>query len=365
MKHGSLRSPSPLVLGALGLLIALFYVLRIMIPHDMDPTIMLAFGEDSPVQSTYARSLVGEITVRDDFGHDGQVFFIHANDPWFLHPETHAVHMDRPIYRAQRMGYPTIASGFGLLPPRFVVWTLPLVNILAVGAGTLAASRLAQLLGGSTWLGLAFCLNPGVLSEVDISGGGALALALGVWGVVAAERGNPSLAALTLAGASLCRETMLAFAAGMAWILWRRGRKDAWSLLALPTAAVVIWGGFIRLRLSGVPSTGPSAIGPYPFAGFIEAFSHWRNEPLNLLMIAAFLSVCVAFVVRIVRNRQLVGWAALPSLLIASMASVSVWRYPFDIGRVLAPVFLAYPFLAFIELHDRSEIQVPRLEKQG
>ncbi len=357
MRARGLRNPSPIVVGAIGLLVGIVYVLRIMIPSDMDPTIMLAFGEDSPAQAEYARSLVGEVSVRGAFGHDGQSFFLQAIDPWFLHPEKNAIYIDRPVYRGQRMGYPTIASGFGLFPPRVIVWTLPLLNVLALGVGSLTASRLAQHLGGSTWLGLAFCLNLGVLSEVDISGGGVVAMAFGIGAVLAAERGRLWPAALMFGGASLTRETMLASAAIVAWILWRRGRRGSWAVLIAPLCVVVAWGAYVRLRLSGLPSTGPRVFASYPLAGVVEAFEYWKNEPLNLLMVSAFGGVCVAFIARAVRSRQFLAWAAVPTLLIASVLSVSVWRYPYDIARVLTPVFLAFPFLAFIDEPDRSKVR--------
>lgn len=351
-----LRSPSPLWIGGVGLLIGIVYVLRIMIPSDMDPTIMLAFGEDSPAQAEYARTLVGDVSVRGAFGHDGQSFFLQAIDPWFLHPEKNAILIDRPVYRGQRMGYPTMASGFGLFPPGLVIWTLPLVNVLAMGAGSLTSSRLAEHLGGSTWLGLAFCLNLGVLSEVDISGGGVVAMAFGVGAVLAAERGKLWPAALMFAGGSLTRETMLASAAVISWILWRRGRRGSWVVLAAPLCVVVAWGAYVRLRLSGLPSTGIREFASYPLAGLVEGFGYWKNEPLNLLMVCAFVAVSVAFIVRAVRSRQLLAWAAVPTVLIASVLSISVWRYPYDIARVLTPLFLAFPFLAFVDESDRSTV---------
>lgn len=360
MRTSKFRSPSPVWLGAVGCLVGVVYVLRIMIPTDMDPTIMLAFGADSPVQSAYASELVGDVTVRDSFGHDGQVFFMQANDPWFLRPDSHAVYMDRPVYRAQRMGYPTIASGLGLLPPTWVIWTLPLVNILALGVGSMGAGRLAQVFGGSTWLGLAFCLNPGVLSEVDISGGGAVALAAAAWGVLALEQGKVGRGAIALSGAVLSRETMLASAAVLSWIIWRRRAKAWWLVLALPLAAVILWGAYVRLQLGGLPSSGPAVFGPYPLAGAIEAFELWRNEPLSLMMIFGFLAVCVAFGIRITRSHQLLAWAAAPSLLIASVVSVSVWRFPYDIARVMAPIFLAYPFL--LAESEKSTGSIPALD---
>lgn len=357
MTGRNLRNPSPLWIGAVGLLIGVAYVLRIMIPSDMDPTIMLAFGEDSPAQAGHAQTLVGEVSVRDAFGHDGQSFFLQAVDPWFRHPEVHAVYIDLPVYRAQRMGYPTIASGFGLLPPSLIIWTLPLVNIAALAAGSLAASRLAQHLGGSTWLGLAFCLNPGVLSEIDISGGGALALAFGVWGVLAAEKARIRSATLTLAGAALSRETMLAFIAVVAWFLWRRGIRRWWLVIGVPVASAVAWGVYVRLRLAELPSTELRVVASYPFSGLAEAWGHWLNEPLNLLMAFAFLAICVAFTARVLRSRQILAWAAFPSLVIAFSLSVLVWRFPYDIARVLSPVFLAYAFLAFGAESDRANMK--------
>ncbi len=86
--------------------------------------------------------------------------------------------------------------GFGLFSPGVVIWTLPLVNVLAVGAGNIRVEPVGSTAGSSTWLGLAFCLNPGVLAEVDISGGGAVALAFCVWGVLAAEQGRLWTAAM-------------------------------------------------------------------------------------------------------------------------------------------------------------------------
>ena len=342
------KCPPSLLVGAVGLVVGVAYVLRIMIPHDLDPTIMIAFGENSPAHSAYARGLVGDVVLRPAFGHDGQDFFIQANDPWLLNPESHAILLDNAIYRSQRMAYPMIASGFGLFPPRAVVWTLPLVNVLALGAGTVITSRLSSFLGGSPWLGLAFCLNLGLLSEVDISGSGAVALAFAVAGVLAAEKGRPWAAALLLAGAALSRETMLAWAVVVGWFLWRKGIDKWWASAALPMAAVGLWGFFIRYRLSGLPSLDIPFLAPFPFAGPVDAYEFWRSEPSNLLIIFALVMVAVAFAVRVVRSRQLLGWAAAPSLLIAATASVSVWRYPYDIARVLAPILLAYPLLAFI-----------------
>jgi hypothetical protein len=100
--------------------------------------------------------------------------------------------------------------------------------------------------------------------------------------------------------------------------------------------------------LSGLPSSGIRELAAYPLQGPIQAFEFWSNEPVDLLMVVGYLSICVAFAVRLYRSRQILAWASAPALLIASILSLSVWRFPYDIGRVLTPVFLAYPFLAFV-----------------
>ena len=74
------------------------------------------------------------------------------------------------------MLFPTIAGGFGLMPAETVLWTMGLVNIVAIHSAR--SARLDRSPPrGSTWLGLAFALNPGIVFEFDISGATILAFA--------------------------------------------------------------------------------------------------------------------------------------------------------------------------------------------
>src|SRR5215211_633473 len=118
------------IVGIVGLAMAGAIVLRLLIPADMDPTVFLAFGEDSTAQTEYARRFLDHVATRPEAGHDGKYFFVLANDPWLLHPDHNAVVLDRPAYRAERILYPMLASGFGSFPPAVVVWSLLITNIV-------------------------------------------------------------------------------------------------------------------------------------------------------------------------------------------------------------------------------------------
>ena len=167
---GRRRDHSAWLVGAAGLAIGVTIALRVLIPNGMDPTVFLALGEDSPIPTGYAQRLLGDVTLRRDLGHDGRFFFAQANDPWFLETEMHAVVLDRPVYRAERMLFPMVAGGFGLFPPSVVVWAMLVTNLLAITIGAILAARLAAGWGTAPWLGLWVPLNIGVLFELDMGG---------------------------------------------------------------------------------------------------------------------------------------------------------------------------------------------------
>ena len=319
----------------------------------MDPSIFLALGEEAPVQAEYARELLGDVVLRPDLGHDGKFFFPQANDPWYLAPRAHAAVLDRPVYRAQRMLFPMLAGGFGLFPPRIVVWAMLVTNLLALGLGSLLAARLALLWGASPWLGLAVPLNIGLMFEFDIGGAGVVAYVFCLGGVHSLVTGREWAAAALLAGAVLSREVMLAFAIGVFVLYWVQGRRRSWWLVALPAVAVVAWNIYLRFRLAGITGLGGGReIFAAPFAGLWQAFPFWIDRVDYLLLNGTLLLVMVAFTLRAVRGRLPLAWGALPFVALASILSVHVWREPFDLARALAPVFTATAFVFFVPARD-------------
>ena len=346
-----LASPGPPAwcVGLLGFAIGAALVLRLLIPAGMDPTIFVAFGEDSPAQTDYARDLIGDVQVRPSGGHDGKFFFIQANDPWHLDPERNAAILDVPFYRGERMLFPMLAGGFGAFPPAAIVWSLLLVNVIALAIGATLAAKLASVWGASTWLGLSVPLNIGLLYEIMIDGSGVVAFMFCLAAVYALERERVALAALFFAAAALSREVMLAFALGVFTLWWLERRKLPWPIVVVPLLALGAWAGYLLWRLDGISGTGTELtfIAP-PFVGLIQAIEPWTRWPDQLFTSAAILVLAGAFVVLAPRSRLPIAWGALPFVALASVLSVDVFLEASDLSRALAPVFTAAPFLLLV-----------------
>ena len=64
-------------------------VVRSLSETDWDPTLFTAFGEEALPTRVYAEERLGDVFLRASQGHDGK-FFVQANDPLVLDPETNA-----------------------------------------------------------------------------------------------------------------------------------------------------------------------------------------------------------------------------------------------------------------------------------
>jgi hypothetical protein len=311
----------------------------------MDPTVFVAFGDQSPIQTPYGIRQLGSVTTRHGGGHDGQSFFIQANDPWYLEPELHAALLDRPLYRAQRMLFPMVAGGFGLFSPWTVVWAMLATNVLALAIGAFLAAKLAAVWGGPPWLGLWVPLNVGLLFELDIGGSGILAYTCCLAALYALTRERIWLASVLFAAGALSRETMVAFAVGVFFLWWLEGRRALWPIVLTPLGAMGVWDAYLWFRLQGIPGVG-GGTGNFglPFLGAMEASGSWIHQPLDLLLSLLFIAVVVAFVPLAVRGRLPIAWGALPFAALAIVLSVNVWREPFNSARAIAPIFTALPF---------------------
>ena len=337
------------LVGLAGLAIGVFLALRVLIPNHMDTTIFVDFGEDAPVQTAYGQALLGDVTVRRGFGHDGKFFFAQANDPWYLAPERNAIVLDRPLYRAERMLYPMIAGGFGLFSPRVVVWSMLLVNLLGLGVGAFIGAKLAIAWGGTQWLGLWIPLNVGLLFELDIGGSGIVAYVCCLAALWASVKDKVWLASVLFAAATLARETMIAFAFGVFLLWWLERRRPVWSIVVVPAVALAVWTMYLWFRLQGIPGSPPQLgnFSSFPMVGLLGAFRYWLRTPVDLVFGLVVLAVLVVFVPMALRSRLPIAWGALPFAGLVVILSAFVLREPFDLSRVVMPIFTAFPFLIF------------------
>src|SRR5690606_16341933 len=137
------RRLTALTVATLGLVISVANVVTELSKVDWDPSYFAAFGEEALAERQYAEERLGEV-------------FLPANDPWLLDPEGNARLLDRPAYRSQRMLFPLLAGGGGMLGPTAILWAMLAVNVAATAIGTWVVARIAQEFGRSPLWGLAF-----------------------------------------------------------------------------------------------------------------------------------------------------------------------------------------------------------------
>ena len=336
----------PFIVGLVALVLVSLFAVYQLSRFDWDLTQFVAFGEEAIEIRAYAEDKLGAVKLRSHLGHDGRFFFVQANDPWVLAPEENALILDRPLYRSQRMLYPLLAGGLGLFSPEVVVWGMLIVNIVAMALGSWAVAWLASTLGGSVWLGLAFLLNIGLISELNVGGAGVVASAAAFGALAFLVRGRIPAGIALLALAALSREVMLVVAAGSAFYLWKRDEKRrAVAAAVIPLVAVFVWAVYLRLRI-GVDSglTEVQEIG-LPFVGIIQAFSYWVTSPIDLVVGLAMLLLLGLFVRRAVAQDNIVGWGFLGFVPLSLMLTEQVWHSYYDITRAIAPLLTAFVVL--------------------
>jgi len=316
--------------------------------HDGDIAGMLALGQDNPELVAHVESVLArEVSTVEFLGHDGKYFFLQALDPFYLSPSEHAVYLDRPLYRAQRMLYPTIASVGGLLPAELVLWTMALTKVAALAVGTVAAARLSRQLGGSRWWGLAFLLNPGVIFEFDLAGAGVVGFAAALWGTALLEEGRYRSAVAWFTAAVLAREALLLYVAGVClYRLWQTHRIP-WLLGAVPASSAVAWAAYLRFRLDSPDGvTEVQEFGP-PFKGMLDSLENWVDDPVYLAAIGGLVVVMPLLLVHAWRRPSALAFGAIGFVLMAVLMTQQVWWRFSDISRAIAPVVTAYIITAF------------------
>ena len=338
-----------IVIGLVTVVLASSVAVRVLSELDWDPSVFVAFGEESLATREYAEERLGPVFLRQMQGHDGRFFFIQANDPWVADPETNASVLDRPLYRSQRMLYPVLAGGGGLFGPETIVWSMLVVNLIALGIGTWVTALIAIQMGGSPWWGFSFALNLGFISEIIISGAGVVAAAAAFGAVLMFMRGRVSLGIALLALAALSREAMLIAAAGSAiWLWMEKRRRDAAVAAVVPGLAVLAWAVYLRTRIGeGSVVAQVQEIG-FPFVGFFETLQAWVGRPADFVTGVAMMLLFVLYSRRVLISRHLVGWAFLGFVLLGVVFTQQVWRSLFDISRAVAPIITSFVLLVFL-----------------
>jgi hypothetical protein len=349
------------VVGLVALVVSTLVAIRVLAEEDWDPTALIAFGEKAIPTREYAEERLGSVHLRPEQGHDGKFFFVQANDPWIARPGDNAQVLDRPLYRSQRMLYPVLVGGAGAFGPETIVWSMLVVNLIAMGVGSWVVALIATDLGGSAWWGLAFVLNPGFISELTISGAGVVAAAAAFGALLVFMRGHSGWGIVLLSFASLAREAMLISAVGIAAWLWsRRERGKAVLTVGIPLATVLAWGIYVRLRIHQVAVTPEVEEIGWPFVGLMTAVESWRISPIDLVAGVAIVMLFVLYTRRVIFSRHVVGLAFVGFVLLGVLFTEQVWHSFFDITRAVAPIITSFALL--LVFGSRSDLESTRNE---
>ena len=344
----------------IGVAAHVLFVIAVLGAHHNDPSWFVRFGVDAQ-QSALGRQVLGSVSTHPGVGADGQYFWILARDPLLLNPQTLAVWLDRPVYRAQRIGYPAFAAPWRLFGERSLLWGLLLGNIAVVAIGSYLTARLAISLGLPARTALAFAFNPGVIFSTMFDLCDALALAATIGALYAAVTRRRLALACFSAVAGLTKEPAV-LALGAAALASGAGNSaDGRPTFDGKTRMLLIAPAATRRSAHGERTFAPDSAPPrqalsnsrLPFVGLATAWqTRWSDgRVVDTLSAAALLIAACAVVVLFARRRTLLLSAALPYALLVPFLSEHVMLFTTNALRAFAP---AFTFL-WLELYRRKD----------
>lgn len=308
------------------------------------------------VEEATGRDIVGS----PGLGHDGKFFFALAVDPFLLDPELNASWLDRPVYRAQRILYPMLAGGFGLLSPPLVLWGLVIVNIAAMGLGSWALARIATALGGSPWLGFSFVINPGMTIELALDGSSILAWALAAWGLAELLEKRSSAAAGLLSLAVLARESLGVVAVGAFLFVWFTTRRAPWRVLVAPAATGAVWWAWVRVRVGHLPATGGAGSVVFPLQGLSRGVLAWFETGGLTLLLGLMVFGCVVVVIASAWKRpDVLSWSTIGFVPLLLVLHEDVLKDGLNLVRAVAPLVSSGLVLLVIAVTSRGKSLLP------
>jgi hypothetical protein len=323
--------------------------------------VILARGGGDPL--TFARlgeGFVNGVPVdpASHAGYDGQFAYYIALDP---RPAAVIPHLDVPAYRYQRVLYPRLARLLAWGQPVLIPWTLVLINLVALVAGTALVERWLVLHSVSRWYALIYGLWIGVVSAVRVDVSEPLCYALVMAAMLADHRGRRWLAALCLALAMLSKETAVLFVvallASAVCAAGGRGpaRLKAWTaalapyVLSLAPFAVLqlllyrwfgAWGlgsgGYMATSFEVIPYTGLWRV------GVSNAFALSTVLTFGLLVVAPSVWGIVAALQRLFKKDfSPAVWALAASAGFIPLTPFSTFREAGGILRLATGLVLA------------------------
>ena len=266
-------------------LLLLIYAYALVVSYD-NPLALVTIG------ARYAPPFLDAYAYSDE-GYDGQSAYYIARLGWEAVP-----YLDVPAYRLQRILLPVLGAAQARLAggTEGLHYALLVVNLLALGGGTLALEKLLEHFGASRWLALGYGLSVGVFGAARLTTTETLAYGLVVTALLAAVQQRVGLAAALLGLAGLAKETALIFVAAYGlWWAWQRDMGRLGMTLSLGGGPFALWQLVLYRQVGafGVGSGGEQATSfeLLPFAGVLRILTEG-----NLNIFLALLPILFLFV---------------------------------------------------------------------
>jgi hypothetical protein len=309
-------------------------------------------------------------------GYDGQLYWLQAHDPLLLRRST-AIRLQTVSagFPLRRPAYPALAWLLAGGQASLLAWSLLAINVIAILSLTAAFAVYARRRGWNPAWAFVIGLSPGIVVSATRDLSDVLATCAMFAGLLAFNRRRAWLAGGLLAVAALAREPMVLSAVAVALALtaecWRsrslRGAaaivRRGWPAVALPVAAYVGWGAYLRTLPPSTGTggaTGDTPIFP-PFRDFYVAAQHAlaSGSVAHILFVLPYLALTAGAIVLALwmlrRGRTAALWMTvlygvlvMPTIFLTD--GIALTRYT-------APLFLCL-MLAGLENRSRPAIAI-------
>jgi hypothetical protein len=304
-----------------------------------DLTWLLHVGALNPGLHKFEKEL-GPVKTPDDRGHDGQIYYLIARDPFATHdsPQAIANYDDvGPKYRYRRILFPLLAGGFGLFDGRATLHGMVALAALAMGLVMVAIADIAFQLRLKGAVVIVAGMHPGVVAPLQLLTADTLALGLALAGIALTLRTRIGWATVVFALAALTKEIyVLAPLAAAPWVWMRAGLRSALILMAVPVVATAGWAAWITPRLPGLET--PVAIFDIPFVGITQAFLIWIKYERDELILAGFaiLMMLLAASMLLRGRNALLRLMMAPWFAVGCCSGIRIWGKPNNAIRAFA-----------------------------
>lgn len=266
-------------------LLCIIYIVFVLVRNNGNPLALVTIG-----------TRFSERQPNGSEGYDGQFVYYIARDP-----ATAAQFLDVPAYRFQRILLPAMGRIFSFGQTGLIPWTLLLINLFSLAAGTWLLEQLLRAENVSRWYALTYGLTIGIFGSVRLSLSEPLTYGLVLGGIWLAQRQRWAWNAVIFALAGLAKETALFFPAGYAiWLLSKRQWRESILIAFISTGPFIVWQFILRSQFGsfGIGSGGALATSfeIIPFAGVARIITEAEPEA-RMSLILIFGVILIPFVI--------------------------------------------------------------------